>query len=100
MRVKSRDLLLTSALLAGVVFLYALQNSREETSVRRPSPSTSPSPVAVDVPLPTTFPKDSTRPVDRYRQFGLPAASDMILYFPMAPAPAPRVILAPVLKKL
>ena len=112
MRLRFRDYFLTGALLAGVVFLYALQNSRVPTTSPRtvaspvavdvllPSKPRSPSAVAVDVPLPTTFPKDSARPVDRYRQFGLPAASDMILYFPMAPAPVPRLILPPVLKKL
>ena len=90
MRLTLRDLLFTGALLAGVVFLYALQNSPVHT------PAPAPSTVAVDVPLPTKVPE---RPFDRYRQFGLPAATDMILYFPMAPAPLPRSLPA-LLKKL
>ncbi len=50
----------------------------------------------LDGPLPS---KPPTRSFDRYRQFGLPAATDMILYFPIAPAALPRP-LPKILKKL
>lgn len=87
MRLRFRDLLFTGALLAGVVLLYALQNSRAPAPA--PAPASAPKPVAIDVPLPSPPP---ARSFDRYRQFGMPAASEMLLYFPMSPAPLPAVL--------
>jgi hypothetical protein len=108
MRLTLRNLLFTGALLAGIVFLYALQNSRKPAlthapvvvdTPRRVSRPARAAPTAAvdDVLLPSTAP---TRSFDRYRQFGLPSATDMLLYFPTQPGPIPALRISLPLKKL